>query len=233
MVGVASDDPSSTITSSYGRSPSEVATRLQNSAASPSSSSIGATTLSRRSSRADMVGGSVEPPLRSGAVTPVLGNILQPLIDFFHWFLEFFHDDLGLRLGHVDHRADRAGAGGPAPRHLQVVEVDDPAAAARAADEGDAEEVQAGPAAPAAGDDEVLPRELGQPVRLLPADDRAAAGVPGALLHAAGRPPAATSAPGVQDGPGEADPLRRDARVELPLHPRPDRQGHGLRCSSR
>ena len=33
------------------------------------------------------------------AVTPVLGNILQPLIDFFHWFLEFFHDDVGLGWG--------------------------------------------------------------------------------------------------------------------------------------
>ena len=99
MEGVASDDPSSTITSSYGRSASEDATRLQNSAASPSSSSIGATTLSRRSSRADMVGGSVEPPLRSGAVTPVLANILQPLIDFFHWFLTRFHDNLGLSWG--------------------------------------------------------------------------------------------------------------------------------------
>jgi YidC/Oxa1 family membrane protein insertase len=32
-------------------------------------------------------------------VTPVLGNILQPLIDFFHWFLEFFHDSLGLGWG--------------------------------------------------------------------------------------------------------------------------------------
>jgi YidC/Oxa1 family membrane protein insertase len=33
------------------------------------------------------------------AVTPVLGNILQPLIDFFHWFLEAFHDKLGLGWG--------------------------------------------------------------------------------------------------------------------------------------
>jgi YidC/Oxa1 family membrane protein insertase len=33
------------------------------------------------------------------AVTPVLGNILQPLIDFFHWFLEFFHDHLRLGWG--------------------------------------------------------------------------------------------------------------------------------------
>jgi YidC/Oxa1 family membrane protein insertase len=33
------------------------------------------------------------------AVTPVLGNILQPLIDFFHWFLLTFHKDLGLGWG--------------------------------------------------------------------------------------------------------------------------------------
>jgi YidC/Oxa1 family membrane protein insertase len=32
-------------------------------------------------------------------VTPVLGNILQPLIDFFHWFLKTFHDDLRLSWG--------------------------------------------------------------------------------------------------------------------------------------
>ena len=33
------------------------------------------------------------------AVTPVLGNILQPLIDFFQWILKFFHDSLGLGWG--------------------------------------------------------------------------------------------------------------------------------------
>ncbi len=33
------------------------------------------------------------------AVTPVLGNILQPLIDFFEWILVFFHDDVGLGWG--------------------------------------------------------------------------------------------------------------------------------------
>jgi len=32
-------------------------------------------------------------------VTPVLANILQPLIDFFHWFLVRFHDNLGLSWG--------------------------------------------------------------------------------------------------------------------------------------
>ena len=32
-------------------------------------------------------------------MTPVLGNILQPLIDFFHWFLVRFHDNLGLSWG--------------------------------------------------------------------------------------------------------------------------------------
>src|SRR3954451_14502903 len=60
---------------------------------------MGATTLSRRSSRADMSGGSVKPRYDPVAVTPVLGNILQPLIDFFHWFLEAFHDSLGLSWG--------------------------------------------------------------------------------------------------------------------------------------
>ena len=135
------------------------------------------------------------------------------------------------QLGHLDHRADAARARRAAPRHLQVVEVDDPAAAARAADEGDAEEVQGGPAAPAAGDDEVLPRELGQPVRLLPADDRAAAGVPVALLHAARRPPV-RHLPGYQrpghDRPGRHEAVRRGRGGELALHPGPDRQGHGL-----
>src|SRR3954447_21513190 len=60
---------------------------------------MGATTLSRRSSRADMSGGSVKPRYDPVVVTPVLGNILQPLIDFFHWFLQTFHDDLGLSWG--------------------------------------------------------------------------------------------------------------------------------------
>ena len=32
-------------------------------------------------------------------MTPVLANILQPLIDFFHWFLTRFHDNLGLSWG--------------------------------------------------------------------------------------------------------------------------------------
>jgi YidC/Oxa1 family membrane protein insertase len=32
-------------------------------------------------------------------VTPVLGNILQPLIDFFEYILLFFHDDVGLGWG--------------------------------------------------------------------------------------------------------------------------------------
>jgi YidC/Oxa1 family membrane protein insertase len=33
------------------------------------------------------------------AVTPVFGNILQPAIDFFHFFLKSFHDDLNLGWG--------------------------------------------------------------------------------------------------------------------------------------
>jgi YidC/Oxa1 family membrane protein insertase len=46
-----------------------------------------------------MSGRSVKPRYDPVAVTPVLGNILQPLIDFFHWFLKSFHDDLGLGWG--------------------------------------------------------------------------------------------------------------------------------------
>ena len=57
IAAVASDEPSSTTTISNGRSPSAAAVRVQNSAASPSSLSIGATTLSRRSSRADIAAG--------------------------------------------------------------------------------------------------------------------------------------------------------------------------------
>src|SRR4051812_39834499 len=131
-------------------------------------------------------------------------------------------------MGHVDRLPDPAGAGDPAAGHLQVVEVDDPAAAAGAADEGDPDEVQGRPAAPAAGDDEVLPGELGQPVRLLPPDGRAAAGVPVALLHAAHRP-AARHLPGRQPDRDRAPGgLREHPGVELPLHPRPDRPRDGL-----
>ena len=57
IAAVPSVEPSSTITSSYGSPSSAAAERVQNSAASPSSLSIGATTLRRRSSRADMTGG--------------------------------------------------------------------------------------------------------------------------------------------------------------------------------
>ena len=126
-------------------------------------------------------------------------------------------------MGHVDRLPDAAGAGDPAPGDVQVVEVDDPPAAAGAADEGDPDEVQGRPAAPAAGDDEVLPGELGQPVRLLPPDGRAAAGVPVALLHAAHRP-AARHLPGRQPGRHrESGAVRGEPGVELPLHPGPDR----------
>src|SRR3954469_103893 len=116
----------------------------------------------------------------------------------------------------VDRRPDAPGAWAPAARDVQVVEVDDPAAAARAGDEGDAEEVQGGPAAPPAGDDEVLQGEPGQPVRLLSPDGRAAAGLLVALLHAAHRP-AARHLPGRQPArDGASGHLRREPRVELP-----------------
>src|SRR3954463_1756665 len=96
---VASEEPSSTTTISCGRSARAAVVRVQNSAASPSSLSIGATTLSRRSSRADMTGRSVEPRYDPNAVTPVFANILQPLVDFFEGILKFFHDTIGLGWG--------------------------------------------------------------------------------------------------------------------------------------
>ena len=40
-----------------------------------------------------------EPRYDPVAVTPVLGNILQPLIDFFEGILKFFHDTVGLGWG--------------------------------------------------------------------------------------------------------------------------------------
>jgi YidC/Oxa1 family membrane protein insertase len=46
-----------------------------------------------------MTGGSVLPRYDPVAVTPVLGNILQPLIDFFEAILKFFHDTAGLGWG--------------------------------------------------------------------------------------------------------------------------------------
>ena len=56
------------------------------------------------------------------------------------------------------------------------------------------DEVQERQGAPQPGDDEVLPGEQGQPVRLVPADGGAAPGLPVAVLHAARGPRATTSA---------------------------------------
>ena len=39
------------------------------------------------------------PRYDPNAVTPVLANILQPLIDFFEAILKFFHDTVGLGWG--------------------------------------------------------------------------------------------------------------------------------------
>src|SRR3954447_21723995 len=125
IAGVASDEPSSTTTISYGRSASAAPARVQNSAARPSSLSIGATTLSRRSSRADMTGRSVEPrydpnarDARPREHPAAAGRLLRgdP---------EVLPRHAGAAVGMVDRRAHTAGARDPAAGHLQVVEVDD------------------------------------------------------------------------------------------------------------
>jgi YidC/Oxa1 family membrane protein insertase len=46
-----------------------------------------------------MTGRSVVPRYDPNAVTPVLANILQPLVDFFEGILKFFHDTVGLGWG--------------------------------------------------------------------------------------------------------------------------------------
>jgi YidC/Oxa1 family membrane protein insertase len=46
-----------------------------------------------------MTGRSVVPRYDPIAVTPVLANILQPLVDFFEGILKFFHDTIGLGWG--------------------------------------------------------------------------------------------------------------------------------------
>ena len=228
---MASDEPSSTTTISNGRSAS---------AAVVASAELGGEPFlvehrRHHAEQAQLAGGHDRPecraPLRSGGRDarprehpPAAGRLLRgdPQVLPRHG---------GARVGLVDRRADAAGAGDPAAGHLQVVEVDDPAAAARAADEGAADEVQGRPAAHPAGDDEVLSGEPGQPVRVLPPDGRAAAGLPVALLHAAHRP-AARHLPGRQPARhGAPAAVRREPRVELPLHPGPDGARRRAACS--
>ncbi|CAA9534579.1 MAG: Inner membrane protein translocase component YidC, long form, partial [uncultured Solirubrobacteraceae bacterium] len=134
----------------------------------------------------------------------------------------------GTRLGRRDRGADRGRAGRPAPARVQAVPVDAGDGPAAARDQGAAGEVQGRPRAPQPGDDEVLPGEQGQPAGLLPADHRAAPGVPRALLHAAGGS-AARHLP--EEEPARhrrSGPLWSDARLRLLLHSRPHEQGDGL-----
>src|SRR6476646_8377353 len=87
-------------------------------------------------------------------------------------------------VGVGDRRDDGRGADAPRAADDQADPLDAEPAEARAADEGDPEEVQAGSPEAERGADEVLPGEQHQPGRLVPADAPAAAGLHRALLHA-------------------------------------------------
>ena len=113
----------------------------------------------------------------------------------------FFHDSDRLQLGLLDHLPDDRRPCRPDPAHLEADQVDAGHAARRAADQGAAGQVQGRQAASPAGDDEVLPGEQDQPVRILPAIGAADAGVHLALLHAA-QGPAARHLPGHQSAHG-------------------------------
>src|SRR4051812_23532977 len=87
-------------------------------------------------------------------------------------------------LGLLDHRADHRGPHRADPADAQAVQVHAGPAAPLARDQGPAGQVQGRPSAPEPGDDEVLPGEQGQPVRVMPAPGAAAPGLLLALLHA-------------------------------------------------
>ncbi|CAA9520602.1 MAG: Inner membrane protein translocase component YidC, long form, partial [uncultured Solirubrobacteraceae bacterium] len=129
-------------------------------------------------------------------------------------------------LGHGDRPADDHDSRAPPAADAQAGQVDAGPPADRAADEGGAGEVQGGQAAPAAGDDEALPGAQGEPVRLVPAASRAAAGLHRALLPAPGRPAEGHLRP-------DRPPVRRarrpgEGRVRVPLHPGHHRQRDGV-----
>ena len=98
--------------------------------------------------------------------------------------LNLFHSNLGLHVGVVDRRHDGRRPDAARAADDPADPLDAVAAEARAADEGDPEEVQARPAEAERRADEVLPGEQDQPGCLVPADAAAAAGLHRPLLHA-------------------------------------------------
>ena len=172
------------------------------------------------------------PPSRPSepSVTPraVLANILQPLIDVFDAILVFFHDNVGLSWGTVDHRPDRRACGCDPAAGAQPVPLHAGPAEARPGDEEAAGEVQGRQAAAQPGDDEVLPGEQGEPVRVLPAAGAADAGLHLAVLHAAQRTCGSTSAARRRVPCGQMSIRRLGRRgSSSPTSPQGDRRGPG------
>ena len=101
----------------------------------------------------------------------------------------FIHDTIVARqLGAGDRRADRADPRRARAADVPAAEVDAGDAAAGSADQRAEREVQGRQTAPAAGADEILPREQNQSFGILPAAAAAAAGLHLAVLHAAHGP---------------------------------------------
>ena len=165
----------------------------------------------------------------SCSVSPTPAIRLQPLIDFFEAILKFFHDTIGIGWGFSIIVADDPRPRVPAAADVQAVPLDAAAGPSPAGDEEAAGEAQERQGAAEPGDDEVLPGEQGQSVRLVPPDGGAVPGLHLAVLHAAHRPPA-RHLPGDQRRRRctrrSPDALRRRRRVVVPVHPGPDGQGH-------
>ena len=129
----------------------------------------------------------------------------------------------------VDRRAHRGRPRRAAPAHAEAVQVHAEHGQVPARDQAAAGALQGRPRAAQPGDDEVLPGEQGEPVRLVSPARRAVAGVPGAVLHAPGRPPARHLPGGQPAGHRGSAAVRAGRRRRVPVHPGPDGQGDGRR----
>ena len=131
---------------------------------------------------------SVPPPRPEPMTTLPIANPVQPLIDVFDSVLVFFHDTVGLSWGFSIIALTIVVRTALIPLTLKQFKSMQALQRLSPADQGAAGEVQGRPSAPEPGDDEVLPGEQGQPVRVVPAPGAAAAGVLLAVLHAAQGP---------------------------------------------
>ena len=164
------------------------------------------------------------------AVTPVVANILQPLVDFFEGILVFFHDSLGLGWGWsivaltvmiraillpVTYKSSKSMIRlqqlAPQMKSLQTKYKEDPQRLQQETMKF-YKENQVNPFA------SCLPMVAQLPVFL-------------ALYYMLRTDLRHDICPEINPvGTGEPAAVRRDARLELPLHPGPHRQGDGRRA---